>query len=89
MKQEVYQRMETIKVITRCVWGQYNADGKFVDNCTPCQHRKAMCAKLRKLIDGDLNRLRKSINNKYERLKKNLGRKNNASMDNERIKRNK
>ena len=72
MRQEVYQRIDILKVVTRCVWGQYNADGKFVDNCTPCQHRKAMCAKLRKLIDSEINRLRKSINNKYERLKKKL-----------------
>lgn len=72
IRTEVYQRMDILKVVTKCVWGQYDADGKFVDNCTPCQHRKAVCAKLRKLIDNDLNRVKRLINNKYERLKKKL-----------------
>ncbi len=70
LRTTVYDRMETLKVVFKCVWAYTNADGKFVAGCVPCQHEKSICNKVRRLIDNDLNRLRRSIHNKYERLKK-------------------
>jgi len=68
MRTTVYERMETLKVVFKCVWEHTNADGKFVAACVPCQHEKSICSKVRKLIDSDLNRVRKKVTNSLERI---------------------